>query len=69
MSNNSVGTVKSFDKAKGYGYLLSDNSDELFIRFQSIQQEGYKTLSEGQQVEYLQVKSDKGWQAAEVSSV
>ena len=67
MSGKSVSTVKWFDNAKGYGFLLNDKGEDVFIHYRSIHQDGYKTLSEGQQVEFLQVKSDKGWQSVEVA--
>jgi len=60
----SIGTVKWFDK--GYGFIVNDAGEDVFVHYRSIEGEGYKTLAEGQQVEYLQTKSDKGWQAAEV---
>lgn len=69
MSSKSVDTVKWLDNAKGYGVLKNNNGEDVFIHYRSIQQQGYKTLSEGQHVEFLQVNSDKGWQAAEVVPV
>ena len=65
--DKSIGTVKWFDNAKGYGFIVNDAREDVFVHYRSIIGEGYKTLSEGQQVEYIQTKSDKGWQAAEVS--
>ena len=62
----SIGTVKWFDNAKGYGFLINDDGEDVFVHYRSIQGEGYKTLAEGEQVEYLQTRSEKGWQAAEV---
>ena len=60
------GTVKWFDNAKGYGFLLNEDGEDVFVHYRSIQGEGYKTLAEGEQVDFLQIKSEKGWQAAEV---
>ena len=65
----SIGTVKWFDNAKGYGFLVNDAGEDVFIHFRSILGEGFKTLAEGQQVEYVQVKSDKGWQADDVATL
>ena len=65
-SNAVTGTVKWFDNAKGYGFAVNEAGEDVFIHYRSIQQEGFKTLSEGQQIEVLQVRSEKGWQAAEV---
>ena len=62
----SIGTVKWFDNAKGYGFIINDDGEDVFVHYRSIEGDGYKTLAEGQQVEYLQTKSEKGWQAAEV---
>ena len=65
--DKSIGTVKWFDNAKGYGFIVNDAGEDVFVHYRSIEGDGYKTLAEGQQVEYLQTKSDKGWQAAEVT--
>jgi len=53
--------------AKGYGFIVNDAGEDVFVHYRSIEGDGYKTLAEGQQVEYIQTKSDKGWQAAEVT--
>ena len=60
--------VKWFDNAKGFGFIDGPNGD-VFVHYRSILSEGYKTLAEGELVEFLQVRSDKGWQAAEVVKV
>ena len=65
----SVGTVKWFDNAKGFGFIVNEDGEDVFVHYRSIEGDGYKTLAEGQQVEYIQTKSEKGWQAAEVSRV
>jgi len=67
--DKSVGTVKWFDNAKGYGFIINSDGEDVFVHYRSILGDGYKTLSEGQQVEYIQTKSEKGWQAAEVSKL
>ena len=64
--DKSVGTVKWFDNAKGYGLIINDDGEDVFVHYRSIEGDGYKKLTEGEQVEYLQPKSDKGWQASEV---
>ena len=66
MMEKSVGTVKWSDNAKGFGFIVNDDGEDVFVHYRSIEGDGYKTLAEGQQVEYLQTKSEKGWQAAEV---
>lgn len=62
----SIGTVKWFNDAQGFGFIVNENGEDVFVHHRSIQMDGYKTLKEGQQVEFLQTKSEKGWQAAEV---
>ena len=49
-----LGTVKWFDNAKGFGFILNPDGEDVFVHYRSIQREGYKTLSEGEQVEFLQ---------------
>ena len=61
-----VGFVKWFNTAKGYGFILSPEDEDVFVHYRAIQAEGFKNLTDGQEVSYLQVKSEKGWQAAEV---
>ena len=68
ISNKQSATVKWFDNKKGFGFLHGPDGG-VFVHYRAILGEGYKTLSEGQQVEYLQVRSDKGWSAAEVVPV
>lgn len=66
MSNRKQGTVKWFNTEKGYGFILSPEGEDVFVHYRAILLEGFKNLREGQSVTYLQVKSEKGWQAAEV---
>jgi len=67
MSNERMtGTVKWFDNAKGYGFIENEQDGDAMVHYRSIQMEGYKTLKEGQEVTFRQVRSEKGWQAAEV---
>ena len=65
--DKTIGSVKWFDNAKGYGFILNEDGEDVFVHYRAIEGDGYKTLAEGEQVEYIQTKSDKGWQAAEVS--
>ena len=71
MSNRKNGTVKWFDTARGYGFIkpVGEPDVDVFVHYRTIQVDGFKNLKEGQQVTYLQVKSEKGWQAAEVIPV
>jgi len=61
-----TGTVKFFDNAKGYGFILNDEGIDVFVHYRSIMGEGYKTLNEDELVTYLETKSEKGLAAAEV---
>jgi len=66
VSERRQGPVKWFDTAKGYGFIVSPEGEDVFVHYRAIHGEGFKNLLEGQLVTYLQVKSQKGWQAAEV---
>ena len=62
------GTVKWFNAQKGYGFITNDaTGEEVFVHFSAIQAEGYKTLEEGQEVEFEVVQGAKGPQAANVT--
>jgi len=65
----SEGTVKWFDSAKGFGFILNENGEDVFVHYRSIQSDGYKHLTEGDEVSFIQVKSEKGWQAQEVEQL
>jgi len=69
MADRQQGTVKWFDNAKGYGFIISPQGDDVFVHYRVIQGEGYRSLSEGQVVEFVATQSDKGWQASEVLAV
>lgn len=58
--------MKWFDNAKGYGFILNADSEDVFVHYRAIMGDGYKSLNEGEEVEFLQTRSEKGWQAAEV---
>ena len=69
MSEKLTATVKWFDNAKGYGFLDGPDGD-VFVHFRSIVGgDGYKTLRDGQTVEYVQVRGQKGLQAEEVVAI
>ena len=63
------GVVRWFNNAKGYGFLGQDNGPDVFCHYSSIQSEGYKSLKEGEPVEYDVVQGDKGPQADRVARV
>ncbi len=64
-----TGTVKWFNSQKGYGFIEVEGEDDVFVHFSAIQEEGFKTLEEGQQVEFKVVDGNRGPQAAEVVKV
>ena len=64
--NMHIGTVKWFDTAKGYGFIVNESGEDCMVHYRAIQTDGFKNLTEGQPVKFTQVKSDKGWQAVEV---
>jgi len=66
MSDRLNGTVKWFDKKKGYGFIFIEEGNEVFVHYSSIRGDGYRSLEEGQQVEFSIVQSDRGPQAADV---
>jgi len=69
MSNVEQGTVKWFNEQKGYGFIQCDSGKDVFVHFKAIKSSGYKTLKEGQRVEFMIEKGAKGLQAAEVTSI
>lgn len=64
-----TGTVKWFNADKGYGFITVDNGDEVFVHFSEIQGEGFKTLEEGQKVEFEVTQGDRGPQASNVQKL
>jgi cold shock protein len=61
------GTVKWFNNAKGYGFIKRETGEDLFVHFKSIVGEGYKTLKEGETVQFEVEQGTKGLQAINVS--
>ncbi|MBM7622571.1 cold-shock protein [Sporohalobacter salinus] len=61
-----TGTVKWFDSNKGYGFIERPEEDDVFVHFSAIQEEGFKDLEEGVEVEFNIVEGDKGLQAEDV---
>ena len=60
------GKVKWFNNEKGYGFIEVEGGEDVFVHFSAINQEGYKSLEEGQAVEFEVVEGDRGPQAANV---
>lgn len=63
------GTVKWFDASKGYGFITAEDGKEVFVHYSAIQIDGYKTLAEGDEVEFEIKTSDRGEQADNVSKI
>ena len=61
------GTVKWFNAEKGFGFIERENGDDVFVHFSAIESEGFKTLDEGQTVEFNVVEGPRGFQAANVT--
>ena len=60
MADRERGTVKWFNDAKGFGFIERENGDDVFVHHSAIQSEGFRTLSDGQQVEFEVVQGKKG---------
>jgi cold shock protein len=63
------GTVKWFNEKKGFGFITQDDGTDVFVHFSSLNQEGFKTLQEGDRVKYDVVQGQKGPQASNVVKV
>jgi CspA family cold shock protein len=69
MAAREKGTVKWFNNSKGFGFIQRDSGEDVFVHFKSISATGYKTLEEGQRVEFTVTQGQKGLQAEEVTVV
>lgn len=58
-----MGQVKWFDPKKGYGFIQGPDDQDVFVHFTQIQGDGFRSLKDGESVEYELIKGDKGWQA------
>lgn len=69
MSERLAGTVKWFNNSKGYGFISRDGGEDVFVHHTAIQSEGFRTLEEGQRVEFTVERGPKGLQATNVVSL
>ena len=69
MSDKKTGIVKWFDSKKGYGFIEVEGGDDIFVHFSEIQEEGYKSLKDGEKVEFEIQKDDQGERAKSVTKV
>lgn len=67
MSDRVLGTVKWFNASKGYGFIEVEDGDDVFVHYSAIEAEGFRTLEEGQRVEFSIEQGPKGLQAANVT--
>ena len=65
----SKGIIKWFNNEKGYGFINGSVDEDIFVHYTAIKQDGYRTLSEGQTVEFNLIKTEKGLQAIDVKTV
>ncbi len=64
-----TGKVKWFNSEKGYGFITTDEGNDIFVHYSQIQKDGFKSLEEGERVEFEVVDGDKGPQAANIVSI
>ena len=69
MSDPVSGTVKWFNESKGYGFISQDSGPDVFAHFSAIQSSGFRTLQEGQRVEFTVTEGEKGPQASNIVPV
>ncbi|MBI65314.1 MAG: cold-shock protein [Candidatus Marinimicrobia bacterium] len=69
MSDRKTGTVKWFDTKKGYGFIELEGNKDVFVHFSEISEEGYKSLRDGQAVEFDVEKDDNGERAKNVTKL
>ena len=67
--STTTGTVKFFNEAKGFGFITREGGPDAFVHYSAIQGSGFKTLAEGQQVEFTVTQGQKGPQAENVTAI
>ena len=63
------GKIKQYDASKGFGFIQRNSGEDIFVHFRAIQGDGYRSLQDGQKVEFIVVEGQKGLQAEEVTKV
>jgi cold shock protein len=66
MSDREIGVVKWFNASKGYGFIQREGGEDVFVHFRAIRGDGYRSLNEGQRVEFVVKRGPKGLQAEDV---
>ncbi|MBQ0831393.1 MAG: cold shock domain-containing protein [Marinobacter sp.] len=69
MSDTKTGSVKWFNESKGFGFIAQDGGDDVFVHYSAINSGGFRTLTEGQQVQFTVTQGPKGPQAENVTPV
>ncbi|MBF0109891.1 MAG: cold-shock protein [Magnetococcales bacterium] len=69
MADRETGTVKWFNDSKGFGFIAREHGEDVFVHFSSIKSDGFRSLKEGQKVEFTVVQGQKGLQANDVEVV
>ena len=69
MNERQIGTVKWFNASKGYGFIEREGGPDVFVHFSAIAMDGYRSLQEGQRVEFSIEKGPKGLQASNVTKI
>ena len=63
------GTVKRFNKVKGFGFITTEDGQDAFFHYSQLQMDGYKTIDEGAKVEFVLVEGERGPQAQEIKKI
>ena len=69
MTEREIGTVKWFNAGKGYGFISREAGEDVFVHYSAIEEEGFRSLDEGQRVEFAVEQGPKGLQATHVRTV
>lgn len=67
--DNMLGKVKRFNNEKGYGFIKTENGKDLFFHYSELQMEGYKTVEQGQNVEFEVIETEKGLRAVNIKII